>query len=484
VADQGSISEPHGRRPEPLVARLYDPGSQSREELRAYGRELRSRTPRSSHGVWAAASGRPDPLQVLRQQDDARLPGLLPRRYGRLLASPFAFFRGTPAIMAADLARTPRNGVNVQACGDCHLMNFGVFSTRTREMVCDLVDFDQTQPAPWEWDVKRLATSFVIAAGETGLPANEAGDAAVAVVRHYRGTIAALSTEPSLRIQQGHLRVDDILTALAAGGKGTVKKRSQSHGKHTRGHPAGRAAQTSARTQVASLAGLVRDGGATLTIAHDPPLVGPTTEHRIDTARRLIDDYRRTLATDSQHLLAQYRFADAADLVTGEADVGLETVLVLLQGRGDPDPLFLQVKRATASVLAPYAGHTDYARHGRRLVTGQRLTQAVSDPLLGWSRSQDGDRYVRHLRDTEVPREPQPHAAWFAGWARLCGATLARAHARSVDPAVLSGYVGGSDRFDTAIAAFAVAYAAQNTRDFEVLEAAVRAGRVPAEPIV
>jgi len=421
---------------------------------------------------------------MLRQQDDERLPDLLPLRYGRMLASPLSFFRGAPAIMATDLARTPCNGVNVQACGDCHLLNFGVFSTRTREMVCDLIDFDQTQPAPWEWDVKRLAASFAIAAAEMGLSRGDSRDAAEAVARHYRGTIAALSTEPSLRIQQGHLRVDDILTALAAGDKSTEKKRSGSHGKHTQGHPGRNGGRASARTYVSSFARLVRDRGGTLALAHEPPVIGPVPEQRIDAARRLIDDYRRTLPSDTQHLLAQYRFADAAGLVTGEADVGLETVLVLLQGRGDPDPLFLQVKRATASVLAPFAGHTDYARHGGRLVTGQRLTQAVSDPLLGWSRSEDGDRYVRHLRDTQVPREPRPTAAWFAGWARLCGATLARAHARSVDPAVLSGHVGGSDRLDTAIAAFAVAYAAQNERDFEVLAAAVRAGRVPSEPAV
>lgn len=452
-------------RAERRVARLFDVGDRDREELRACGRHLRSRTPRSSHAVWKAPTDRPVIVDLLSDRHEVLLAGLLPLRYGRLLRSPLAFFRGTPDLMAADLARTPSIDVYVQACGDAHLMNFGVFTSRVRESVCDLIDFDQTQPAPWEWDVKRLAVSFVLAADEAGLPAEEARAAAEAAVRHYRGTVAALSTETSLGIHRGHLRVDDILTSLSAG------KRETGRGGKATGHPP-------ARTQVLSFERLAVAAGSRLAIAGDPPLVLPLDDAEKPAVARVVDDYGRSLSTDMQHVLAQYRFVDAARLLTGESDVGLPTVLVLLQGRGDPDPLFLQVRPAVASVLAPYAGHTDYARHGQRLVAGQRLTQAVSDPLLGWLRAGDGDLYVRQVHDSRVAREPGTHPKWFSGWARLCGATLARAHARAVDPAVISGYLGGSDRFDTAVASFAETYADQVRRDHASLEEAVRSGRV------
>jgi uncharacterized protein (DUF2252 family) len=391
---------------------------------------------------------------------------LVPHRFGGMASSLLAYFQGAAVVTAADLAATPSNGVYVQASGDARLTGFGVFPARTRTLVCDMIDFNETQPAPWEWDVKRLAASVVVAARHVGLDEAKARDAATAVVRHYRGTIAALSTETSVGIWAGHLRVDDLVAALDdhARPKGTRKGRRSS----TEEPPSG---------AVVPPATHAVESGGRAALGRRPPGVRDLDEAETSHLRRLFEEYRRTLPTDGRHLLSNYHLVDIAGFATTVDTLGEEAAILLLEGRGDPDHLFLQMRRARPSILAPYAGGTSHMGDSQRVVEGQRLVQALADPFLGRPHGDD-DWFVRSLREPRVSLDPQAKPEWFASAARVCGATLARAHARSVDPAVISGYLGGSDRFDEAIATFAEEYADQTEKDFDAFRAAIRRGRL------
>lgn len=443
---------------------------QTRAELRDAGRRLRKDTPRGAHADWTPRPDR-DPVALLQAQDAARVPELVPVRYARMAASPFAFFRGAAAVMAADLAATPSTGVVVQACGDAHLLNFGTFASPERRLVFDLNDFDETHPGPWEWDVKRLAASFVVAAREVGLPGDEAAAAARAVGRMYADTTSELAQLSPLEIFNQRLEVDDVArTAVDPRNARRVRRL----GREARRRTSAQAFHKLARVET-------EGGGAR--IVEDPPRIVRASEDQSARLTDFMERYAASLPAHRAHVLRQYRILDAARKVVGVGSVGLRAYVILLVADADEDPLVLQVKEAVPSVLGGGAS-AGGAAQGRRVVEGQQLMQAFGDPFLGWVSSPMGDFYVRQFRDMKGSVEPEPDPSWFTGYARLCGATLARAHARSLDPALIAGYLGAGDRFSEALAQFAVAYADRSERDWEELRAAIATGRVVAEEAV
>jgi uncharacterized protein (DUF2252 family) len=453
-------------------------------ERAAAGRAARSQVRRSSHAAWKPPADRADPVAILERQAASRVPELVPIRYGRMSASPFAFFRGAAAVMAADLAATPASGLRVQVCGDAHLSNFGAFAAPDRRLVFDLNDFDESLPGPWEWDVKRLGASFAIAGRENGFKRGERAGAVLAATRAYREAMRAFASQSNLEVWYARLDVESVMGEIEAEPKLTKQVR--------RG-----VAKAQAKDSVRALEKLTHIVDGELRIRADPPLIVPAEDlmaadesHDLEQALvQVLDSYRDSLPGDRQHLLDGYRFRHLARKVVGVGSVGTRAWIVLLTGAEDSDPLFLQAKEAEASVLEPYAGASRFDNHGRRVVEGQRLMQAASDIFLGWCPAlgfdgQQRDFYVRQLwdwkRSVEVERL-SPHGLEL--YARMCGWTLARAHARSGDRIAIGAYLGGGDGFERAIAEFSESYADQSKRDHAALVAAMDSGRIEAEEL-
>ncbi len=433
------------------------------------GRALRARVPRRAHGQWTASPGRPDPLEILSRSNANRLPELVPVRNGRMMASPFSYYRGSPAVMAADLSRTPSTGIQLQICGDAHLLNFGTFATPERNQVFDLNDFDETQPGPWEWDVKRLAASLVVAARTAALSDADGRAAVQGCAAEYRAEMAKMAQLSAFEVWHSRLDVESIIAAAP-------DRPARSRVEKT-------AAKARQRTSLKALSKLTTVRGGRRVIVEDPPVVVRLTDAQLEQAQGFVKAYLATLDPDRDLLLDRYEFVDAALKVVGVGSVGTRCFVVLLAGKADLDPLFLQVKEAQPSVLASYAGRSRYANQGKRVVVGQRIMQAASDVFLGWARAGEFDTYVRQLRDMKGSVALDDASAdGLTLYGRLCGAALARAHARAGQPALLAGYMGKSTAFDDSLAAFAVSYADQNDRDYESFLDAIRSGRVPAEP--
>jgi uncharacterized protein (DUF2252 family) len=434
----------------------------------ALGRELRKRCDRKSHAAWTPPAHRRDPVELLIEQGKTRLQELLPLRYARMKTSPFAFLRGGAAVMAADLAGTPDSGLRVQAGGDCHCLNFGGFATPERRLVFDINDFDETAVAPWEWDLKRLATSFVVATLDI-LGKEARRDLAQRVAMRYRETMALLAETPVLEAWYQGMAVDSAEAAQSIGiGSATLRK---ARGFLT--HPA--------------VVTLSHRGGPEPRIEDEPPLVyHPPASRRaafLAGVEKMLDDYKASLTSAQRTLLDRYRFVDAAYKVVGVGSVGtLCGVLLMISGNGEA--LYLQFKEADASVLEAYAGASPYRHHGERVVRGQRLLQAASDMLLGYAKGPNGrDIYVRQLRDAKVkPTLETMTPRHFRRYAETCAEVLARAHARTADAVVLSAYLGKGTSFEDAIGTFAVDYAKQTEQDHASLQKAVKSGRLPDLP--
>ncbi|MEU4954470.1 DUF2252 domain-containing protein [Streptomyces lavendulae] len=456
------------------------------EERAALGKEARRRSPRSGHAVYEPAADRRDPLRILEAQSAARVPELVPIRYGRMTESPFRFYRGAAAIMASDLAGSPDSGITTQLCGDAHLLNFRLLASPERELMFDINDFDETLPGPWEWDVKRLSASFVIAARANGFDDAERARVVSATVRSYREAMTRFAGLSNLDVW--YTKVD------AAGLKALITGQLRKEGRRKLDRALAKA-RSRDTLQVFDKLTRVVDGHRR--IAADPPLLVPIADLLPDSEhsalerqfRALIEQYAVTLPSDRRHLLADYHLADVARKVVGVGSVGTRCWIFLLLGRDGGDPLFLQAKEADESVLAEHLGASLYRNQGERVVAGQRLMQATSDIFLGWQRVDgfDGRRrdfYVRQLRDWKGIAMPEtmtpPQLEAFGG---VCGLTLARAHARSGDRIAIAAYLGGGDAFDRALVTFAEAYADQNEHDHRALLDAVRTGRLPAEEI-
>jgi uncharacterized protein (DUF2252 family) len=449
------------------------------DERRTLGRARRDHVPRGAHAEWTAPHDRPDPIVVLQAQDEARLPELVPIRYGRMLASPFAFLRGSAAVMAGDLATTPITGFAVQASGDAHLLNFGVFGTQERNLVFGMNDFDETLPGPWEWDVKRLVASFVVAGREGGVGESTSREAARTAARSYRERLAEYAEMGALQAWYANIDTSILLNVLSP----EVRARAEAIVAKARGRT---------NLQVLEKTTELIDGD--FRIIASPPLVvradeivdGETVTAQL---QRWLEGYRASLSSDRRRLIDRYQIIDAVRKVVGVGSVGTRCFVILLRGDTDKDVLFLQVKQAMSSVLEPYSAPSRHVYHGRRVVEGQRLIQPAPDIFLGWGRLTDRegrvhDYYVRQLRDmkgsvTFESGNVRPRG--LTEYAVACGWALALAHARSGDAATISGYLGTSDRFDEAVARFAVAYADQTERDHAALVEAVRSGRVTAE---
>jgi uncharacterized protein (DUF2252 family) len=428
---------------------------------------LRRRVPRRSHAGWYPPADRRDPIGILEHQELDRVQELLPIRHARMTASPFSFFRGTAAVMAADLASTPSSGLMVQACGDAHLANFGVYASPERHLVFDLNDFDETLPAPFEWDIKRLATSVAVCARDNGFSASRSATAARAAVAAYRDAIRNLANKRHFEVWYARLDVE-LATEVLKGKrarrvrKGIAKARS--------------------KTSLHALNKLTKLVDGEPRIIDDPPLIVhrelPGLEERI---RDGFESYLATVPESRRPLLRRYRVVDGARKVVGVGSVGTNCSIALLLGDRDDDPLFLQVKEATASVLEPYAGPGSHSHQGQRVVHGQRLMQAASDICLGWVDADGRDAYVRQLRDMKGSADLESMGPKrLTRYAAVCGATLARAHARSGDAVAIGSYLGKGEVFDVAVAEFALAYAEQAERDHAVLVEAVRSGRMEA----
>jgi len=455
-------------------------------ERTAIGQAARAKIPREAHAAWDTAADRPDPLNLLEAQAATRLPELAPIRYGRMLASPFAFYRGAAAIMASDLATLPNTGLHVQLCGDAHLANFGGFASPERDIVFDINDFDETLPGPWEWDVKRLAASVEVAGRERGFDARTRRSIVLATVSEYRRAMREFAGMHNLEVWYAVLDAAKVQTRWGAISRPKDVKKIEADFSlaHT-------------RDNLRAFEKLTRRVGDQLRIVSHPPLVVPVEELLPAENVRLYTEqifqdyvcaYGKTLADDRRHLLEQFRYVHMARKVVGVGSVGTRTWIILLLGKDDDDPLFLQVKEAQASVLESYLGKSKFADHGKRVVEGLRLMQAASDIFLGWERISEGldgqphDFYVRQLWDwklsADVESMPPKEMTIYA---EMCGWTLARAHARTGDRIAISAYLGKGEAFDQALAEFAVAYANQNERDYQALVEAVKNGRIVAK---
>jgi uncharacterized protein (DUF2252 family) len=447
-------------------------------ERAAIGRAARQVAPRSSHGALDLAPGR-DPVAIILAQEADRLPDLLPLRHGRMAASSFAFYRGAPAVMALDLSGTPRSNIEVQASGDAHIANFGLFASPERTLVFDSNDFDETLPGPWEWDVKRLAASVVIAARSNGFTAAEARTAVLATVGAYRAQMATYSGMRLLDIWYDQTTADEIAAALDRVAKRTGQKGSVAKSGRARLDALFAKARGKDRMKASGQLTAVVDGQ--WRIVDDPPVVTHVeTPGGAPALAKTFSDYRATLAENRRDLVERYRFIDFALKVVGVGSVGTRCFVVLLEGRDESDPLLLQAKEATASVLAPYLTYSSHANHGERVVVGQRLMQATPDIFLGWTRGPGGrDFYFRQLWDmkgsVDIPSLRPPGLGFYGG---LCARSLARAHARSGDSIAISAYLGTSDTFDGAVADFAEAYADQNELDHAAFVKAIADGEI------
>ncbi len=441
------------------------------DERAAFGKTLRRKTPRPAHKSWKRAPDRPDPVDLLKASDPDRIPELVPIRYGRMMPSSFAFFRGSAAVMAADLARTPSTGIHVQACGDCHLMNFGGFATPERNILFDINDFDETLPAPWEWDIKRLAASLVLACRSNGISDGTARDIAETCARSYRKRIRDYARMHPLAVWYARVTAKEFVAPLQPSLRAAVESRIEAA-----------STRLSSELDYPKLAGMVEGKVA---IRDVPPLIYHPEGTREPEFRKILEqvfrDYRETLAEDRRLLLDRYRPMDAAIKVVGVGSVGRRCWIVLMMSESN-HPLFLQFKEAVASVLEPYAGASAYAHHGQRVVMGQRLMQPASDIFLGWVTAEVTGKqfYVRQLRDAKIkPLVETFDSNLMTLYAKACGWVLARAHAKVGNAATIGGYLGSSDAFDQAVSAFALAYADQTERDYAVLKSAVRSGKVP-----
>jgi uncharacterized protein (DUF2252 family) len=453
-------------------------------ERAARGKAARRELPRSAHGPWEPVPRRVDPVDLLEEQAETRLPELGATRYGRMLVSPFAFFRGGAYLMASDLADGPRTGLHAQLCGDAHLSNFGVFAAPDRRLVFSINDFDETLQGPFEWDVKRLAASFTVAGRDRGFADAINRSVVMATVREYREAMARFARMRNIDLWYTRLDVTSILDQLGGGMSRKQVKRVQSH-----------LAKARTKDSLRALSKLCRVIEGEIRIVGNHPIVTPIEdvmpgaeqEHLKDVVRRMIRAYARTLPHDRRHLLESYRFVHAARKVVGVGSVGTRTWILLMVGRDDDDPLFLQFKEAQASVLEPFLGKSRYAQHGQRVVEGQRMMQAAPDIMLGWERivtidGQEKDFYIRQLWDAKGSAEVElMDPAGLKAYGRICGWTLARAHARSGDRIAIASYLGSGSAFDQAMAVFAEAYADQNERDYRGLQEAVESGRVAAE---
>ena len=479
------------------------------DERRARGTEARTRTPPSSHSGWKPAADRPDPVAVLAEQDVTREPDLVPVRHGRMMVSPFTFYRGAAAVMAADLKDTPVAGLDAQLCGDAHLSNFGLFASPERRLLFDLNDFDETLPGPFEFDVKRMAASFMIAGRNNGFSRADTRAATRASATAYREAMAGFAQMPTMEVWYAHLDEDELMRAIrhtvagtkkAAKGEKKEPKAAKNDSKQEaklarlaekRAEKTREKAHTRDSLQALSKLGEVVDGA--YRIVSQPPVIVPARDLAAtfglspDEVMPVIHEqfraYRATLQDDRRHLLERFQIVDAARKVVGVGSVGTRAFIVLLQGRDAQDPLFLQIKEATSSVLEPYLRKSRYRQHGERVVAGQRMMQAASDIYLGWTKGLDVRRhfYWRQLRDMKgsiLVEQMTPLGLTF--YARTCGWTLARAHARSGDPVAMATYLGDSDAFDKSITDFSERYADQNEQDYEDFVNAVRTGRLEA----
>jgi uncharacterized protein (DUF2252 family) len=495
------------------------------DDRKAKGLEARDRAAPSSHTKWRPAADRPDPVALLEEQDTTREPDLVPVRHGRMMVSPFTFYRGAAKIMAADLAETPVAGLGAQLCGDAHLSNFGAFASPERVLLFDLNDFDETLPGPFEYDVKRMAASFEIAGRNNGFSKADTRAAVLESVRSYREAMAGFAQMGTMDIWYAHLDEDELRAGIRNLVAGTAKqekgakkaekadklkkepkkaeKRAAKQVKADREEEkaAERAEKRATRTltkahtrdSLQALSKLCEQVDGKYQIVSQPPIVVPARDLAAtyglspDQVMPVIHEqfraYRATLQDDRRHLLERFEIVDAARKVVGVGSVGTRAFIVLLQGRDARDPLFLQIKEATASVLEPYVGKSRYKQHGERVVQGQRMMQAASDIYLGWTKGLDVRRhfYWRQLRDMKgsaVVEDMIPLGLTF--YARICGWTLARAHARSGDPVAIAEYLGDSDAFDTSITDFSQRYADQNEQDYEEFVNAVKSGRLKA----
>ena len=455
-------------------------------ERAARGKAARARVPRDTHAVFDPPPDRPDPVGLLEQQAASRIPELVPVRWGRMMVSPFSYYRGAALPMASDLAATPVSGLAVQACGDAHLSNFGLFGSAERRLIFDVNDFDETLPGPWEWDVKRLAASLEVAGRDNGFPAKPRREAVLATVSRYRQAVREFAAMTN----------QDVWYASADANELRAQADAQLRARQRKLLDKG-LAKARTRDSMQELAKLTRTVDGRPRIISDPPLLVPVDEMiRDGTERatfeaalvRLIARYQRTLETDRRYLLQQYEYCDMARKVVGVGSVGTRCWIVLMLGRDDADPLFLQVKEAEASVLSRFVGASRYANQGLRVVAGQRLMQASSDIFLGWQHVEAGadgqarDFYIRQLRDWKFSVDIESlRPSGLQMYGELCGWTLARAHARSGDRIAIASYLGNSGVFDRAIAKFAAAYADQNQRDHEALVDAAKSGRITAE---
>jgi uncharacterized protein (DUF2252 family) len=459
------------------------------EQRAARGLAARQTAPRSTHGRYSPSSDRPDPVTLLKEQSTSRVPELVPIRYGRMLVSPFTFYRGAALIMAADLATTPRSDVTVQLCGDAHLLNFRLFGTPERKLIFDINDFDETLPGPWEWDLKRLSTSIEIMGRSRGFSRVDRRDIVMAGVREYRQRMRAAAASGTLEAWYDHLEAGELLDLLGEEVKqGQLSKKEQ---RAAQGQIAKARTRDSVRVFTRRV-GKVRDE---LRFIADPPLIVPLEdivepgsewEHTDVLMKQMLSSYRQTLGVE-HHPIEEFRYVHAARKVVGVGSVGTRCYILLLVGRDDADPLILQLKEAQASVLESFVGGSEYPHHGQRVVAGQRLMQGASDAFLGYQRMKglDGqmrDFYVRQLHDwkgiTEVDEMLVSGATVYS---RICAATLARAHARWGDRIAIASYLGKGESFDRAIADFSAAYADQNERDYEVLAQAVKTGKLSAQ---
>jgi uncharacterized protein (DUF2252 family) len=453
-------------------------------ESAARGKQLRRETPRAAHAAFEPARNRPDPVDVLERQARTRVPELVPIRYGRMLVSPFAFYRGAAAIMAGDLAAGACTGIEVQSCGDAHLSNFGVFASPERRLVFDLNDFDETLAGPWEWDVKRLATSLLIGARSNGFDACTEARIVLDSLGTYRTAMATFAAMSTLAVWYAQMEVEGLVNQFASQFKPRAVKRTQKA-----------LAKARTRDSMSAVSKLTRLVDGQPRIRDQSPLIVPLgqvsdpdqREQIVGTLGGMLQSYMRTLPLERRQLVEQFELADFARKVVGVGSVGTRTWIALLLGRDGREPLFLQIKQAEASVLEPVTKTSPFANHGERVVVGQRLMQASSDIFLGWLRiapdtAEQADYYVRQLRDWKGSAEiDQMVAAGMSAYGRMCGWTLARAHARTGDRVAIAAYLGRGDRFDRAVLEFARAYAEQNERDYAVLSAAVKSGRVTAE---
>jgi uncharacterized protein (DUF2252 family) len=457
----------------------------STAERVARGKAARAEVPHSSHALFDPSSNRADPIELLEGQAATRVQELVPIRYGRMLVSPFTFYRGAARIMASDLAATPRSGLNVQCCGDAHLSNFGVFASPERRLVFDLNDFDETLPGPWEWDVKRLAASMLIGARDNGFRAKEQHRIVLDTVSEYRGAMVNFAGMKNLDVWYAHLEIESLMREYASQFKPKMIKRTEKT-----------LAKARTKDSMAAFNKLTQVVDGEIRIVDQSPLIVPIEQlapggqrdEMFEALRDLMRTYRETLEFDRRVLLEEFQLVDFARKVVGVGSVGTRAWIGLLLGLDSQDPLFLQMKEAEASVLEEFLGPSEFKNHGERVVVGQRLMQAASDIFLGWLHVESGidgqarDFYGRQLKDWKGSAEiEQMLPKGMAAYGKLCGWTLARAHARSGDRIAIAAYLGNGDSFDRAILEFSKAYGDQNDRDYRALSDAVSAGRITAK---